>query len=86
MSKIIIDVRETNEFADGHVDGAINIPTSSLPGGLDKIAGVSKEDDEVILYCRSGGRAGSCVALFENMGFKHVTNGINKDNVERNHA
>jgi phage shock protein E len=85
VKKIIVDVRETGEFAMGHANGAINIPMSTLPGGLDKLQGVSKEEDEIVLYCRSGGRAGNCIKVFQNMGYKHVVNGINKDHVELHH-
>ena len=85
MKKVIVDVREEDEFEQGHAEGAINIPMSTLPAGIKKIENVSKDEDEIVLYCRSGGRAGSCISMFHNIGFKNVVNGVNKDHVERHH-
>ena len=43
---VIVDVRTPEEFAGGHVDGAVNIPVDRLPSELDRLAelpGVSEE-------------------------------------------
>ena len=52
----LIDVRERDEFADGHVPGAVNIPMSELGGRLHELPA---EPFDVI--CRSGGRSGRVV-------------------------
>jgi len=80
MSRIIIDVREPEEFARGHVDGAINIPPSEIMAGSDKLSDVPK-DSELILYCVSGSRSNVSKHLLETQGFTNVINGINKDQV-----
>jgi phage shock protein E len=78
----IIDVREPLEFRQGHVEGAVNLPLSGL--ALGKFGDIDK-DDEIILYCRSGHRAGVALQIFKQHGFNHVINGINPGHVEANH-
>ena len=42
MDRLIIDVREPEEYARGHVDGAINIPPSELIAGAEKLKNTPK--------------------------------------------
>ena len=81
MSKVIIDVREPFEFADGHVEGAINLPSASLMAGAPELKDLAK-DTEMILYCRSGARSSAAIQHLKQLGFTNMTNGINKDQVE----
>ena len=83
MKKIFIDVREPGEFASGHVNGAINIPLSKFTD--DALSEIPK-DKEIILYCRSGGRANTAKGVLLNMGYLNVTNGINAANVTATYA
>ena len=80
MSRFIIDVREPEEYATGHVENALNIPPSALMDGTDKLASIPK-DAEVILYCKSGSRSNVTKNILESMGYTNVINGINKDHV-----
>ncbi len=84
MNKIIIDVREDYEFAEGHVDAAINIPPSKLMAGAPELADVPK-DTPIVLYCRSGARSQASMNILKSLGFKNLTNGINQDHVEARH-
>lgn len=79
--RIIIDVREPDEFAAGHVPAAVNIPLSSLSPDHLLLSEVS-HDTDIIVYCRSGGRAGRAKTMLQQMGFSSVTNGINAQTVE----
>lgn len=79
---MIIDVREKDEYDSGHVDGAINIPLSELGSSTQKLDQLDK-NQQVVLYCRSGARAGSAMQLFKNLGFKNVVNGNNQQTVEQ---
>lgn len=81
MNQIFIDVREPQEFSQGHVDGAINIPPSELMQGSDKLRDVPK-DTEIILYCLSGSRSNVSMQMLKQQGFTNLVNGINKDQVE----
>ncbi|MDN4502745.1 rhodanese-like domain-containing protein [Alteromonadaceae bacterium BrNp21-10] len=53
---LILDVRSPDEFAEGHVPGAINIPHNEITQQLELIKSFKQES--IVLYCRSGRRAG----------------------------
>lgn len=84
MTQIIIDTREDFEYAESHVDGAINIPpakfmTGELPAEL---TGTDK-DTAIIVYCRSGSRSNVVSHVLRQHGFSNITNGINQGHVEQ---
>lgn len=81
MKRIIIDVREPDEYANGHVPGAINIPPQELLAGSRKLSGVAK-DTELILYCNSGSRSAVAKNIMSMQGFSNIVNGINKDHIK----
>lgn len=83
MKKLIIDVREPEEYAGGHVGGAINIPPSSLMAGAKELVDVPK-DTPLVLYCRSGARSQASMHILGQQGFTNLTNGINQQHVEKN--
>ena len=80
MQRYIIDVRESEEYARGHVEGAINISPSELMSGSDKLSKIPKEA-EVVLYCVSGSRSNMSMGIMRSMGYTNVVNGINKQQV-----
>ena len=67
---VIIDVRTPAEFAEGHVDGAINL---DLEGGVFE-AEYSKLDTSksYIVYCRSGRRSGVAASILRDNGFVDI--------------
>ena len=69
---VIIDVRSPSEFAEGHVDGAINL---DLEGGVFE-AEYSKLDPSksYIVYCRSGRRSGVAASILKDNGFVDIVN------------
>ncbi|WP_205618400.1 rhodanese-like domain-containing protein [Schaalia suimastitidis] len=71
-STTIIDVRTPEEYAQGHLEGAINIDLSS-PSFADTIAQLDTAGSYVV-YCRSGNRSGQALTLMTNAGFVDVTN------------
>ena len=81
MDRVIIDVREPEEYASGHVAEARNVPLSKLAGDPAVIADVAK-DAEVILYCRSGNRSAMAMSILRAKGYTNLVNGINQKNVE----
>ena len=81
MTRIIIDVRERQEFKSGHVRGAVNIPVKEIMRGSSKLHGVPK-DAEIILYCKSGSRSSLAIDALRAQGFSSLVNGINKQQVE----
>ncbi len=79
---VVIDVREPDEFSAGHVMGAKNIPLEQLVHTT-----VSNLEfplnSEIIVYCRSGARAGVAERSLREKGFTQVTNGIDQQTTER---
>lgn len=67
-----IDVRTTEEFSSGHLDGALNMPHETI--GREIAAAVPDKNAEIHLYCRSGRRAGIAKQTLEDMGYRNVTN------------
>lgn len=74
---VILDVRESHEFEQGHVPGAINVSVNSIEKISKK---VKHKDTPIFTYCLSGARSGRAVAALKEMGYTNVTNmgGINK--------
>jgi hydroxyacylglutathione hydrolase len=66
----IIDVREPEEYAAGHLPGAVHIPQCEL---ADRLAEVPR-DREVLMVCRSGARSLRSAQFLKQMGYEHVTN------------
>lgn len=69
---LVIDVRTPEEFQSGHLDGALNIPHSEIESRISEIS--SSKDKTVVVYCRSGGRAGIAQAALVKNGFTKVIN------------
>lgn len=80
MPRIIIDVREPEEYAHSHVEGAINIPPAEIMAGAKALADVQK-DTQLILYCNSGSRSNVCSHILHDMGYTNVVNAINQHHV-----
>ena len=70
--EVVIDVRTTQEFQAGHIDGALNIPHGDIAQDIFK-AKVNK-DDHVVLYCRSGNRSGIALKTLQGLGFTTAEN------------
>ena len=69
---LLIDVRSPEEFATGHLDGAINIPHEQI---AEQIARFTKDKNaEIQLYCRSGRRSGVALETLQGMGYKNLNN------------
>ena len=73
---IYIDVRTKEEYDAGHKEGALLFDIMDMMQG--DFPEVPK-DEEIILYCESGNRAGMAKTLMEQAGFQHVTNGGSVD-------
>jgi phage shock protein E len=67
----IIDVRTPEEFAEGHLQDAVNIDVSD-PGFEDAISDLDP-NGQYTVYCRSGNRSAQAVAIMQQNGFTNVT-------------
>lgn len=67
----IIDVRTPEEFADGHVESAVNlnVEDGTLEAALAKLDPAA----DYVVYCRSGRRSAIAAQLMAERGFAHVT-------------
>ena len=73
----VVDVREPEEFADGHIPGAVNIPLGRLEIDVNSHPAVVEREGEtrslrerpVVLYCLSGGRSARAAAALRRLGF-----------------
>ena len=64
----IIDVREIEEYNQGHLKGAINIPLNTIQEcQLDK-------QKKIAIYCRSGQRSQIATNILKQQGFTNITN------------
>lgn len=69
---ILVDVRTPEEYADGHLDGAVN---SDFRGGAFAQEMENWDKDKVYyLYCASGNRSGKAAELLKEAGFKYIYN------------
>lgn len=69
---IWIDVRTVEEYAADHIDGDANLPLAELDAQA--LADKYGKDAELMLYCRSGNRAGQALEILKSAGFTQVTN------------
>jgi len=75
---VLLDVRTVEEFAEGHIPNAINIPHTELDARLAELSTV--KNSQVIIYCRSGKRAAIAKEILEKSGFTeldHLTGDFN---------
>lgn len=70
-STTVIDVRTPAEFAEGHLEGAVNIDVSA-PTFASEISQLPV-DGEYVIYCRSGNRSAQAVDQMEGLGFTNLT-------------
>jgi len=64
----ILDVRTQEEYDEGHIEGAMNIPVDKLENRLDELP----EDKPIIVYCRSGIRSNNASNILIENGFTRV--------------
>jgi rhodanese-related sulfurtransferase len=68
QAPFVLDVRTPEEFVTGHVPGAVNIPYDQVAARLAEVP----KDKEVVLYCRSGRRAGMAAEVLAANGYTRL--------------
>lgn len=68
----LIDVREADEFAGGHLPGAILMPRGVLEFRLAGHPELSRRDLNIVLYCKTSGRAALAARSLKEMGYLSV--------------
>jgi len=67
---VIVDVRRADEFADGHIPGAILLPNESI--GAEKPEQLPDLDQIILVYCRSGNRSAQASQKLAELGYTNV--------------
>lgn len=70
---VLIDVREADEFAAGHLSGAIHASRGMLEFKLSSDAELSSRDLRIVLYCKTSGRAALAACALHDMGYLQVS-------------
>ena len=67
---IILDVRRPDEFAEGHIPGAINVPNEEI--GSAEIAKLPNKSQLILIYCRSGRRSKEASEKLVKLGYTNI--------------
>ena len=64
----LLDVRTPEEFATGHIHGAVNIPIDVLGNHLSEVP----TDQPIVVYCRSGNRSAQASQILAQAGYTNI--------------
>ncbi len=67
---VILDVRTEQEYAQGHIPGAILIPDYEISEKAESV--LTDKDQLILVYCRSGRRSKNAAAQLEEMGYTRI--------------
>lgn len=67
---IILDVRRADEFAEGHIPGAINVANESI--GTEEIPELPDKAQLILVYCRSGRRSKEASEKLVKLGYTNI--------------
>lgn len=70
--RVVLDVREYDEFAAGHLPGAINIPRGVLEFKIGMVPEAAPRDAALLIYCRTSGRAALSAVQLHRLGYTDV--------------
>ena len=66
----VVDVREVDEYADGHIPGALHVPLQTVPDNLESF----RSEQDVFVVCQVGGRSGKACQYLIDQGITNVVN------------
>ncbi|MFW9594479.1 MAG: rhodanese-like domain-containing protein [Macromonas sp.] len=69
---VLIDVREADEYAVGHVPGAVLIPRGLLEFRMSNTPAMESRGLNIVLYCKTSGRAALAACALQDMGYLNV--------------
>lgn len=70
VAPLVLDVRTVEEYDDGHIPGAVNIPHYLLDERLDEV--LAFKDQEIVVLCEVGVRSREAQQYLQSQGFAHV--------------
>lgn len=69
---VLVDVREADEFAAGHLPGAVHMSRGMLEFKFSGTPALQPRDIKIVLYCKTSGRAALAAAALHDMGYLNV--------------
>ena len=69
-SLLLLDVRTPEEYSEGHLPGAINIPHTELAARIGELSDARSSD--IVVYCRSGNRSAQALKVLGDAGFPRL--------------
>jgi len=69
---LVLDIRSADEFAKGHIKGALNIPLADLKGSVDTLE--KHIGKPVLIYCNSGSTSIRAGKILQDKGFDKINN------------
>ena len=67
---VIIDARQPDEFKEGHIPGAVNIPHKEIHKHIHLVP----KDKDIVLYCKIGGRSQKALEALKKQGYSRLFN------------
>ena len=67
---LIVDVRRPDEFAEGHIEGAINVPNEGIAEEMPEE--LPDKNQLLLIYCRTGRRSKEASEKLAKIGYKNV--------------
>lgn len=68
---LILDVREQDEYDEGHIPGAVLLPVGTITADTAQAA-IPTQEDTVLVYCRSGNRSKKAAAALAELGYTNL--------------
>ena len=69
---VLVVVREADEFAAGHLGGAVHISRGMLEFKFSANPALQPRDLKIVVYCKTSGRAALAAAVLHDMGYLNV--------------
>jgi molybdopterin/thiamine biosynthesis adenylyltransferase/rhodanese-related sulfurtransferase len=69
-SSVLVDVREEDEWTEGHIPGAVHVPRGFLESRIEQVA--PDRSQTVVLYCAGGSRSAFATKTLEELGYENV--------------
>lgn len=67
---LVVDVRTSQEYAAGHIPGAVNLPLEAI--GTGEISLLPDKDQTILVYCRSGRRSQEAAGRLAELGYRGI--------------
>lgn len=72
QADMLLDVRDGDEYRASHIPGAVNISRGMLEFKFTNDPSLENRDMNIVLYCKTSGRAALSAKSLKEMGYRHV--------------